>query len=113
MIPVALAQIAQSGATERNAAWSGMQIVHCRQLLAIDGLSRGLGGICWRPGSRNRARAWEPQTMFELSKFTLKDMTECAAALRKFGGQASSMEEVADKIVRYFHENLVDHSRKQ
>jgi len=46
--------------------------------------------------------------MYDLSKFTLKDMTECGIALRKLGSTAASMEEVASKIVHYFYDYLID-----
>jgi hypothetical protein len=46
--------------------------------------------------------------MFDLARFTLRDMTEVGAVLRKLGEGAASMEEVANRVVRYLHENLVD-----
>ena len=46
--------------------------------------------------------------MFDLAKFTLGDMTELGALLRKIGDDATSMEEVANRVVRYLYENLVD-----
>jgi hypothetical protein len=46
--------------------------------------------------------------MYNLAQFTLKEMTECGASLRKLGADANSMEEVAGRIVRYLYENLVD-----
>jgi hypothetical protein len=46
--------------------------------------------------------------MFDLAAFTLRDMTEVGAVLRKAGAGAASMEEVANRVVRYLHENLVD-----
>jgi len=46
--------------------------------------------------------------MFDLARFTLRDMTEAGAVLRKLGDGASSMEEVANRVVRYLHESLVD-----
>ena len=45
---------------------------------------------------------------YDLSRFTLRDMTECGAALRKLGADSPSMEETASRIVRYLHEHLVD-----
>src|SRR5687768_14391034 len=44
--------------------------------------------------------------MFELTDFSLKEMTECAAALRRFGDASSSMEETAQRIVTYLYDNL-------
>ena len=37
--------------------------------------------------------------MYNPAEFTLSDMTECGATLRKLGAGADSMEEVADRIV--------------
>jgi hypothetical protein len=46
--------------------------------------------------------------MFDLTHFTLGDMTRCAAALRKLGRGADSTEDVANRIVRFLHDHLVD-----
>lgn len=46
--------------------------------------------------------------MYSLTQFTLADMTECGAALRKLGVGAGSMEEVADRITRYFYQHFLD-----
>lgn len=46
--------------------------------------------------------------MFDLSRFTLRDMTECGATLRKLGVGAASMEQAAGRIVRYLYEQLAD-----
>ncbi|MBD1848075.1 hypothetical protein H6F89_32885 [Cyanobacteria bacterium FACHB-63] len=46
--------------------------------------------------------------MYNLTKFTLGDMTECGAALRKLGNGADSMEEVANRTTRYFYEHFLD-----
>jgi hypothetical protein len=43
---------------------------------------------------------------YDLSAFSLQDMTRCGAELRKQSADASSMEEVADKVVRLLHEKL-------
>jgi hypothetical protein len=44
--------------------------------------------------------------MFDLSRFSLSDMTRCGMELRRLGEHASGMEEVGERIVRYFYENL-------
>jgi signal transduction histidine kinase/CheY-like chemotaxis protein/HPt (histidine-containing phosphotransfer) domain-containing protein len=44
--------------------------------------------------------------MYELSNFTLKDMTSCAASLRKMGIGAAGMQQAAENIVRFLYENL-------
>lgn len=44
--------------------------------------------------------------MYDLARFSLGDMTRCGIDLRKLGDGASSMEQVADRTVRYLRENL-------
>jgi hypothetical protein len=46
--------------------------------------------------------------MPNIDDFTLKDMVGFSAALRRMGSGAASMEVVADKILHYLYENLVD-----
>jgi len=46
--------------------------------------------------------------MFDLSHFSLSDMTACGAAIRKLGRGAPAMEGAADQIARYFYENFMD-----
>ena len=46
--------------------------------------------------------------MFDITQFSLKDMTQCGAALRDLGVDAHSMEETANRIVRYLHDSLID-----
>jgi hypothetical protein len=46
--------------------------------------------------------------MFDLANFTLRDMTELGSVLRKFDRGAQSMEEVANRVVRYLYEHLGD-----
>lgn len=46
--------------------------------------------------------------MYNPAEFTLSDMTECGATLRKLGAGADSMEEVADRIVSYFYDQFID-----
>lgn len=45
--------------------------------------------------------------MYDLTRFGLKDMTQCGAVLRRLGNEAGSMEEAADRIVRHLHEHLL------
>ena len=47
-----------------------------------------------------------PHEMFDLSRFSLSDMTRCGMELRRLGEHASGMEEVGERIVRYFYEHL-------
>ena len=46
--------------------------------------------------------------MYQLTRFGLKEMTECGAALRRLGAEATSLEEVASKIVRFLYTHLMD-----
>jgi len=45
--------------------------------------------------------------MYDLSRLTLTDMTRCGSSLRKLGDGATSMEEAADRIVHYLHDNFI------
>jgi hypothetical protein len=49
-------------------------------------------------------------SVHDLARFTLGDMTRCGVELRKIGLEASSMEEVADRTVRYLYQRLRDSS---
>ena len=54
----------------------------------------------------------DPQTIhYDLSRFSLADMTRCGIELRKIGADASSMEMVADRTVRHLYDRLRDPSR--
>src|SRR4026207_2153784 len=44
--------------------------------------------------------------MHDLTQFTMADMAICCSALRRMGQEAGSMEEAAERIVRYLYENL-------
>jgi hypothetical protein len=44
--------------------------------------------------------------MYDLARFSLTDMTRCGAALRRTRADASSMEEVANRIVRHLWTEL-------
>ena len=46
--------------------------------------------------------------MFDLANFSLKEMTECGAAVRKLGVSATSFEEAAKRIVTYLYTHLID-----
>jgi hypothetical protein len=43
---------------------------------------------------------------YDLSQFTLRDMTDCGQALRQLGEGARSMEEAANRIVRHLYDGL-------
>lgn len=44
---------------------------------------------------------------FDVTNFTIREMSECGRALRSLGSGAASMEEAAGRIVRYFRDALV------
>ncbi len=46
--------------------------------------------------------------MYDLTKFTLRDMVECGLALRQMGDGAANMEETSNRIIKYFYEHLID-----
>lgn len=46
--------------------------------------------------------------MYDLKDFSLRDMTRCGIALRKFSSESENMEEVANRIVSYLYDHLVD-----
>lgn len=46
--------------------------------------------------------------MYSLTRFTLRDMTECGAALRRLGVGARGMEDAANRVVRYLYDCLGD-----
>lgn len=46
--------------------------------------------------------------MYDLTTFTLEEMTTCGSVLRKLGAGATSIEEVANRTVRYLYDHFVD-----
>lgn len=46
--------------------------------------------------------------MYDLTKFTLQDMTRCGDALQQFGLKAKHIEELSDMMVHYFYDHLID-----
>ena len=46
------------------------------------------------------------QSVFDLSRFSLGDMTRCGGDLRRLGADARAMEVVADRVVRYLYDRL-------
>ncbi len=50
----------------------------------------------------------EGPTTYDMANFTIRELTECGRAVRTMGVGASSMEEVAGRIVRYLHDTLID-----
>lgn len=46
--------------------------------------------------------------MFDLTKFSLQDMSEVGDALQQLELKAKNIDELSDMIVQYFFDNLVD-----
>ncbi|WP_447986952.1 PAS domain-containing sensor histidine kinase [Nitrospira sp. Nam74] len=46
--------------------------------------------------------------MYSLADFSLQDMTACSIRLRRLGTGVRGMEDVADRVVRYLYEHLID-----
>jgi hypothetical protein len=51
--------------------------------------------------------------MFDLQSFTLTQMIVLGSALRKLGNGAGSMEETANRIVRYLYDQLTSRQTQQ
>lgn len=50
----------------------------------------------------------ERPATYDVTHFTIREMSECGKALRTLGAGAASMEETAGRVVRHFHASLVD-----
>ena len=46
--------------------------------------------------------------MYDLGKFTLQDMTHCGEAIQQLELQAKDMDEMANLLVHYFYDHLID-----
>lgn len=51
--------------------------------------------------------------MYDITDFTRASVVRCGAALRSMGADATSMEDVAQRVVVHFHEQLVCSDRKR
>ena len=51
--------------------------------------------------------------MYNLAEFSLQDMTACSTRLRRLGPGATSMEDVANRLVRYLYDHLIDDKTRQ
>jgi hypothetical protein len=51
--------------------------------------------------------------MYDLTNFTQDDLQNCALALRNMNVGARSMEETADRMVRYLYDHLIDQASNQ
>jgi signal transduction histidine kinase len=45
--------------------------------------------------------------MYDLTKFTLRDMVECGLALHQMGEGAANMEQTSNRIIKYLYEHLI------
>jgi hypothetical protein len=50
----------------------------------------------------------ERKATYDISNFTIREITECGRAMRAIGAGAKSMEETAGRIVRHLYDNLID-----
>jgi len=54
-----------------------------------------------------------PHDMHDLANFGLRDMAECAATLRKLGGESRNALEVANRTVRFVYDSLFHGAQAQ
>jgi hypothetical protein len=50
----------------------------------------------------------EQPITYDITRFTIREVTECGRAVRTMGTGASNMEEAAERIVRYLRNTLID-----
>ena len=48
----------------------------------------------------------DSDSMYDLTQFTLRDMSECGLTLRQLGQDADTMEAASRQIVQYLYEHL-------
>lgn len=48
------------------------------------------------------------RAFYDLTNFTIREMSECSKAMRTMGKDSASMEDTAVRIVRHFYDGLVD-----
>lgn len=48
------------------------------------------------------------RAFYDLTNFTIREMSECGKAMRTMGKDSASMEDTAGRIVRHFYDGLVD-----
>ncbi|GET39787.1 sensor histidine kinase [Microseira wollei] len=46
--------------------------------------------------------------MYDLTKFSLRDMVECGLALHQMGEGAANMEQTSNRMIKYLYEHLID-----
>jgi hypothetical protein len=50
----------------------------------------------------------EKPTTYDVANFTIREVTECGRVVRTMGAGATSMEDVASRIVKYLYNTLID-----
>ena len=51
--------------------------------------------------------------MYDLTQFSLRDMSECGLILRHIGKNTNSTEEVSNRVIKYFYENIVSKNTQE
>ncbi len=51
--------------------------------------------------------------MYDLTQFSLRDMSECGLVLRHIGKNTNSTEEVSNRIINYIYENIVSENTQE
>jgi two-component system NtrC family sensor kinase len=63
-------------------------------------------GIARRAGATSVPTPFPKEAVYDPARMTLRDMTECGSALRRMGSGARSVEQVAERVVRYLYDEL-------
>ena len=66
-------------------------------------IDRPSAAVIWTVGSKLTS---VEDFVFDITHFSLKDLTQCGAVLRDIGIDASTMEECTNRSVRYLHDHL-------
>ena len=67
------------------------------------------GSLCAKQQQNLTRRSF----MYDFAKFTEGELKECGTTLQTLGSGASSMEDAANKIVRYLYDNITDSTTSQ
>ena len=51
--------------------------------------------------------------MYDLTQFSLRDMSKCGLVLRQLGKDSHTTEEVSNRIINYLYENLISKDIKE
>jgi hypothetical protein len=66
----------------------------------------GIPDLIGKPAATAHDQTGYEQPAYDLTRFTLADMVRCGAALRRLATESTSMEDAAQRVTRYFYENL-------